>query len=64
MESYTFPLFLHGVGVGLQNTDSLLVFCWGTLLSSMNSLQNRMLVPKAASTLTLGILFGNGLFGA
>lgn len=63
-ESYTVPLFLHVVGVELQNRDSLLVFSWGTWLSSMNSLQNRMLVPKAASALTLRILFGNELFGA
>ena len=49
-ESYTVPLFLHGDGVEFQNRDSLLVFSWGTLLSSMNSLQNHMLVaawPKS-----------------
>ena len=41
---------MHGDVVEFQNRGSLLVFSWGTLLSSMNSLQNHMLVaawPKS-----------------
>ena len=49
----TIPIFVHGDGVEYQSRDNLLVFSWGGLLASMNSLKEHMLLaafPKSCTS--------------
>ena len=46
------PCFIHGDGVEYQNGDSLMVFHWGSLLSTQSSMQSSLLIgswPKSCT---------------
>lgn len=46
------PLFIHGDGVEYANTDNLLVFSWGSLLSGLGTLQSHWLLASFPKSCT------------